>query len=114
MEVKGKVKVVNATEEVGTKGFKKRLLVVETEETYQQSIPVEFVQDKCNLLDSIQVGQDVTVQINLRGSEYNGRYYVQLQGWKIEASANPVSNMQPPLPTSPQSAPKDDSLDLPF
>jgi hypothetical protein len=119
MEVKGKVKVVNATEEVGAKGFKKRLLVVETEETYPQSIPVEFVQDKCNLLDYIQVGQDVTVQINLRGSEYNGRYYVQLQGWKIEASSeyattpNPVSNMQPPLPTSPQSAPLP-ADDLPF
>jgi hypothetical protein len=113
MEVKGKVKVVNATEEVGAKGFKKRLLVVETEETYPQSIPVEFVQDKCNLLDYIQVGQDVTVQINLRGSEYNGRYYVQLQGWKIDATINPVSNMQPPLPTSPPSAPLP-ADDLPF
>jgi len=113
MEVKGKVKVVNATEEVGTNYFKKRLVVVETTETYPQLIPIEFIQDKCGLLDGLQIGQDVTIYINLRGSEYKGRYYVQLQGWKIDATINPVSNMQPPLPTSPQSAPLP-ADDLPF
>jgi len=110
MEVKGKLKVVNATEEVGAKGFKKRLVVVETQETYPQLIPIEFVQDKCSLLDGVQIGQDVTVHINLRGSEYNGRYYVQLQGWKIDATINPVSNMQP-TSTPSESLPSDD---LPF
>ena len=102
MTVSGKVKVVNATEEVGAKRFKKRLVVVETQETYPQSIPIEFVQDKCNLLDGVQVGQDITVHINLRGSEYNGRYYVQLQGWKIDAgmvtSSEPIGQDIEPLP----------------
>jgi formylmethanofuran dehydrogenase subunit A len=110
MEIKGLVKVVNATEEVGAKGFKKRLVVVETQETYPQLIPIEFVQDKCSLLDGLQIGQDVTVHINLRGSEYNGRYYVQLQGWKIDATINPVSNMQPPLPSVTPEEEKDDLL----
>jgi hypothetical protein len=110
MEVSGKIKLVNATEEVGAKGFKKRLVVVETQETYPQLIPIEFVQDKCSLLDGLQIGQDVTVHINLRGSEYNGRYYVQLQGWKIDATINPVSNMQPPLPSVTPEEEKDDLL----
>ena len=107
MNVSGKVKVVNATEEVGSKGFKKRLLVVETTETYPQLIPIEFVQDKCSLLDGVQVGQDVTVHINLRGSEYNGRYYVQLQGWKIDAGAV----VSTPTPSAPSTEPE---TDLPF
>ena len=102
MLVSGKVKVVNATEEVGAKGFKKRLLVVETTETYPQSIPIEFVQDKCGLLDTIQIGQDVTVHINLRGSEWNGKYYAQIQGWKIDAgmvtSSEPLGQDIEPLP----------------
>lgn len=117
MTVSGKVKVVNATEEVGAKGFKKRLLVVETQETYPQSIPIEFVQDKCGLLDTIQIGQDVTVYINLRGSEYNGRYYVQLQGWKIDAGmVTDISNVKydivgTPTPIAPSTEVDDD---LPF
>lgn len=101
MLVSGKVKVVNATEEVGAKGFKKRLVVVETQETYAQLIPIEFVQDKCSLLDGVQIGQDVTVHINLRGSEYNGRYYVQLQGWKIDAPGQapaPIAEPETDLP----------------
>ena len=107
MTVNGLVKLVNATEEVGSKGFKKRLLVVETTETYPQLIPIEFVQDKCSLLDGVQVGQDVTVHINLRGSEYNGRYYVQLQGWKIDAGAV----VSTPTPSAPSTEPE---TDLPF
>lgn len=97
MNISGKVKVVNATEEVGAKGFKKRLLVVETQETYPQSIPIEFVQDKCGLLDTIQTGQDVTVHINLRGSEWNGKYYAQIQGWKIDAGMVTSSEPQAPI-----------------
>jgi hypothetical protein len=108
MEVKGKVKVVGTTEEVGAKGFKKRLIVVETEETYPQSIPVEFVQDKCSLLDPVQIGSDVVISINLRGSEYNGRYYVQLQGWKIDVSNPIIADSRTPLADL---VPKDD---LPF
>ena len=114
MLVSGKVKVVNATEEVGAKGFKKRLVVVETQETYAQLIPIEFVQDKCSLLDGVQIGQDVTVHINLRGSEYNGRYYVQLQGWKIDAGmVTDISNVKYDIVGTPTlSAPSNEADDL--
>lgn len=84
MEIKGKVFLVGETETVGAKDFKKRLLVVETDEQYSQKIPVDFVQDKVNLLDFIATGQEVTVSINIRGNEYNGKYYVNLQGWQVK------------------------------
>ena len=84
MEIKGKVFLVGETETVGAKDFKKRLLVVETDEQYSQKIPVDFVQDKVNLLDFITTGQEVTVSINIRGNEYNGKYYVNLQGWQVK------------------------------
>lgn len=84
MEITGKVVIIGQTESVGQNGFTKRLLVVETNEQYPQKLPIDFVKDKTALLDNISVGQDVKVQINLRGSESNGRWFSQIQGWKIE------------------------------
>lgn len=85
MEVKGKVVFIGQTENVGQKGFTKRVLVVqELEGQYPQKIPLDFVKEKTALLDGINVGQEVKVQLNLRGSESNGRWYLSAQGWKIE------------------------------
>ena len=84
MEITGKVHVLNQTEEVGAKGFKKRLIVIATDEQYSQTVPIDFVQDKCGILDNYAVGQNVKVSVNVRGSEYNGKYYCNLQGWRIE------------------------------
>ena len=84
MEITGKVVVIGQTESVGQNGFTKRLVVVETNEQYPQKLPIDFVKDKTALLDRISVGQEVKVQINLRGSESNGRWFSQIQGWKIE------------------------------
>jgi len=84
MEVNGKIIVIGDTETIGAKDFKKRLLVVQTDEQYPQSIPVEFTQDKTNLLDKFQINDLVKVSINLRGSEWKGKYYANIQGWRID------------------------------
>ena len=85
MEISGKVKVIGETEVVGSAGtFKKRTIVVSTEEQYVQHVPIDFVQDKTSILDNFAVGQQVKVSVNVRGNEYNGKYYVSLNGWKIE------------------------------
>jgi hypothetical protein len=113
MEVIGKVIVLGNTEEVGQNGFTKRVIVVETSEQYPQKLAIDFVKDKTSVLDSYKVGDNVSVSINLRGSEYNGRYFVNLQGWKItKDESNPSSE-----PTSTQqveSAPSSDDSGLPF
>ena len=70
MEVIGKIKTINEEQQFGTSGFRKRELVVTTDEQYSQMIMIEFVQDKCDLLNSYAVGQDVKVSINLRGREW--------------------------------------------
>ena len=82
MEVVGKIKVINETQTFDS-GFQKREIVVTTEETYPQDIKLEFTKDKCFIIDQYKVGQSVTVAFNLRGNEYNGKYYVNLQGRKI-------------------------------
>ena len=64
MEVSGNIKVINPEQQVSPT-FKKRELVVTTEETYPQHIIIEFTQDKCDLLNSYAIGDAVKVSINL-------------------------------------------------
>lgn len=89
MEVTGKIKLINETQTFGASGFRKRELVLTTSETYPQDIMIEFVQDKCDILNNYQVGQDVKISINLRGREWinpegEAKYFNSIQGWRID------------------------------
>lgn len=111
MEVKGKVIIVGNTEEVGQNGFTKRVIVVETAEQYPQKLAIDFVKDKTSVLDGYKVGDNVSVAINLRGSEYNGRYFVNLQGWKISKAEQSANNIEVKEPVS---VVADSDDDMPF
>jgi hypothetical protein len=94
MEISGKIKVINPTKQVSD-SFKKRELVVTTNEQYPQHILIDFVQDKCAVLDSYNVGDAVTVYINVKGKEVmtkdgETKYFNQLNGWKIERTDSAV------------------------
>ena len=124
MEVQGKIKMIGETATFGTNGFRKRELVVTTEEQYPQHIMVEFVQDKTDLLNSYQVGQNVKVSINLRGREWvnpqgETKYFNSIQGWRIENADQATSQNMPPMPPADSFEPatnlnEDDHDDLPF
>lgn len=95
MNVQGKIKVIGKTETFGEKSFKKRNLVVTTDEQYPQDILVEFVQDKCELLDKYKLSDNVDVSINLRGREWTNpqgevKYFNSIQGWRIESLTTPL------------------------
>ena len=106
MEVQGKVKLVKATETVGNNGFRKRDIIITTDEQYPQHLSIQFVQDKCDLLNNFQPGQDVKIGINLRGREWvnpQGEtiYFNTIQGWRIETlqpAAPPQGSVPPPMP----------------
>ena len=97
-DLTGTVKLIQDEQTFGS-GFKKREMVVTVEDgKYPQEINLEFVQDKVSLLDSLQVGQEITVTFDIRGREYNGRYFNNLQGWKIEAGTSVNTDVeQPPV-----------------
>ena len=125
MEVLGKVKVVGPEQQVSPT-FKKRELVVTTDEQYPQSIMIEFVQDKSDLLNTISVGENVKVSINLGGREWinpqgETKYFNSIKGWRIEKlqAEAPVSAQMPPVPAAEAFAPATDFKeeehdDLPF
>ncbi len=125
MEVQGKVKMIGDTQTFGTNGFRKREVVVTTEEQYPQHIMVEFVQDKCDLLNNFKVGQDVKISINLRGREWvnpqgETKYFNSIQGWRVESlQTEQASGNIPPVPPMEAFDPADDLNeedhdDLPF
>ena len=89
MEVSGKIKWIDEVKTYGESGFRKRQVVITTQEQYPQSLLIEFVQDKCNLLDNFQLGQSVKIGINLRGREWvnpegQTKYFNSIQGWRID------------------------------
>jgi len=125
MEVQGRIKMVGETQTFGSNGFRKREIVVTTEEQYPQHIMVEFVQDKCDLLNSYQAGQQVKININLRGREWvnpqgETKYFNSIQGWRIEAvQAQAGGGDMPPVPPTEAFEPvsdlnEGDNDDLPF
>ncbi|MEW4923307.1 DUF3127 domain-containing protein [Algibacter sp. 2305UL17-15] len=125
MEVQGRIKMIGETQTFGSNGFRKREVVVTTEEQYPQHIMVEFVQDKTDLLNNHQVGQQVKISINLRGREWvnpqgETKYFNSIQGWRIEALQQEAAGANiPPVPPADAFEPagdlnKEDHDDLPF
>ena len=124
MEVTGKIKWIDETKTYGNNGFRKREVVITTEEQYPQQILIEFIQDKCELLNNYQVDQNVKIGINLRGREWTNpegetKYFNSIQGWRIDALENDSSNEMPPMPTPTSFEPAEGDAnevddDLPF
>ncbi len=124
MEVSGKIKKIDEAKTYGTGGFRKRELVVTTDEQYPQMLSIEFTQDKCELLDNYNVGEDVKVNINLRGREWinpegEAKYFNSIQGWRIEKLESGTPNEIPPIEAVDAFEPADkitdeDPDDLPF
>ena len=125
MEVQGSIKVIGEVQEISAT-FKKRELVVSTDEQYPQTLSIEFIQDKTDLLNKFEIGQNIKVGINLRGREWENpqtkeiKYFNSIQGWRIELLENSSSDDDlPPLdnlsPFEPASETNDEDLDdLPF
>ena len=115
-DLTGKVKLIQEQQTFAS-GFTKREVVVTVEDgKYPQDINLEFLQDKVSLLDNVSEGQEIKVFFDIRGREYNGRYFNNLVGWKIETQEDavaPAEDYRPP--TSGSSRPPSElDDDIPF
>lgn len=131
MEVIGTLKAKFDTQKVSER-FQKRDFVLTTDANtpYPQYVSFQVTQDKCNMLDQFNEGEELKVQFNLRGREWNGpqgiRYFNTLEAWRIErmqgGTANPAQGTQRSSQPASQgsSTPPvftgnvDDNDDLPF
>lgn len=101
MEVIGKIKKILEPQTFSS-GFTKQEVVVLTQEQYPQTLAIEFLQDKVNLLSNYKEGDEVKIAINLRGREWVNpegvtKYFNSITGWRIEPL---VGQSQPVAATS--------------
>lgn len=107
MEIQGRIKQIFPSQMLGQNGFEKRDLVITTEEQYPQTIIIQFTQQRCDLLNNLQVGQNVKVYINIKGREWTNpqgetKYFNTIEGWKIEVIQTTNVAYQQPVHQAPQ------------
>ena len=106
-QITGTIKVIKETKECGANGFTKREFVLSTNEKYPQDVKLELYKDDCALLNSFTEGDSVDATFNIKGNEYKGNYYVNLQAWKLKASdSNPTKESPQKEASSPEEPPK--------
>ena len=100
-EVNGKLHRSFDTEQKTDK-FRAREFVLEVEDgQYPQLVKFQLTQDKCDLLDDYNEGDELTVHFDLRGREWNGKYFTNLNAWRLESTSSttkpePLATDQPP------------------
>jgi hypothetical protein len=92
MQLTGTLKEIRETQQITDK-FQKREFVVVTNEQYPQFISLELQGDKCDIIDSYGIGEEVVCDLNLRGREWvnpqgETKYFNTIVAWKIQRPAN--------------------------
>jgi len=86
-EIKGKIKVLFDRQDFPS-GFYKRDFVITSNEQYPQDIKFVALKERVEQLEGLSVEDEVTVKFDVKGREYNGNYYVDLNAWRIERGAS--------------------------
>jgi hypothetical protein len=104
--IKGAIKLINPIKVISDKFSVREFVVTTPDAKYPQDILFQTVNDKMDILESLGAGQQVEVSYNVRGREFNGRYYNTLDAWKIEVTGS--------KPSQPSTQPIELDDDLPF
>lgn len=82
-----------------TQSFQAREFVIEVQDgNYPQYVKFQLTQDRCALLDNYEEGEPVKVHFDLRGREWQGKYFTNLNAWRLEKSGD---SSAPPPPQAP-------------
>ena len=123
-EISGKlIKVFPVENKSGT--FQVRDFVIEIQDgNYPQFIKFQLTQERCSLVDSLQEGDEIKVWFDLRGREWQGKYFTNLNAWRVEgaqsgppqpAGQDPFSDVSfPEVKNEPQFHDGGQDDDLPF
>lgn len=113
MELVGTIKQIGEIQQFESGFFKQEILLVTDDEKYPQTVPIEFPKEKTNLLSEVAEGMKVKVGINIRGSEWQGRHFVSLTGWRVDALEAPSQPAPAPQPAA-APPPSSEEDNLPF
>lgn len=120
LSVKGKVEQIlkpeSGTSRAG-KEWNKQEFVIETDDQYPKKVCFTLFGDKVNLIEGLTAGQDVEVSFNIESREYNGRWFHNVNAWKIEKAGDENMPTPPPefgMADIPPEPAEGDAGDLPF
>jgi single-strand DNA-binding protein len=83
-EITGKLYKKFATESKSEK-FQTREFVIEIADgNYPQLVKFQLVQERCQILDNYNEGEEIKVHFDLRGREWQGKFFTSLNSWRIE------------------------------
>jgi hypothetical protein len=101
MEITGKVvsKMPQQTGQGKNGAWVKQDFIIETTEQYPKKVCISLWGDKVKELESIQIGESIKVSINVESREFNGKWYTDVKGWKMDKAG---SAGQPTHPTPPE------------
>jgi hypothetical protein len=103
-----------------TERFRKREFVIECRRDvganeFIDTIKFQLTQDRCELIDSVEIGEDIKLQFNIRGRRWEKEgqvnYFNNLEAWKVEKI---VTEMQEAPPHTLEDIPPEPTDDLPF
>ena len=120
MEIKGKciaVADLRSGQSQSGNNWQKRDFVIETTEKYPRKVCLTLFGDKVSLCPS--VGSYVSVSFDIDAHEYNGKWYNQINAWRVEqaqaqAQAQAQPQVQPQVQPQPQAQPQQHKEELPF
>jgi hypothetical protein len=87
----GKIEKIFDTEEKSATFSAREFVIEVTDGQYPQMVKFQLVQDKVTLVDEYAEGDEVEVEFDLRGREWNGKYFTNLQAWRISRTGDGVS-----------------------
>lgn len=94
-EVTGKL-IKKYETESKTESFRAREFVIEVESgQYPQFVKFQCVQDRTSIIDDVNEGDQIKVHFDLRGREWQGKYFTNLNAWRVEADS-PATGATPP------------------
>ena len=114
-KLNGKLIVKNDVKTYGDNGFRKREIVIETEDKYPQKVLIELIQDNVDLINDYNLGDYVSISYNVNGREWinpegEAKYFNSITGWRIEKFDVDTQN----TPSQPQPVSEQVDTDLPF
>lgn len=123
MEISAKIIEIFETANI-TETFRKREFVVEYSEnpSYPEYIKFELTQDKCDILNNFNIGDEVTISFNLKGRKWTDpqgtvKYFNSLQAWRLDEKNGDDSKEDSGAPVSEEPEwlnDKDEENELPF
>ncbi len=99
-KVAGVIHLIEETKTYGSKGFRKRLVVLEQEKgTFTNYIPVGFTRDSCDSVDDLNVGDEVEITYRLSGRRWQkdeqseAKYFIDVEAISFQLLSSSAGTM---------------------